>query len=65
MWLRSMKLSVSYHRRRRHHHWLVKVFYSDGDFFARIYTDLGRAERFAARQSKSPVVTATRIRQLS
>jgi hypothetical protein len=52
-------------RRRKHHHWLVTVTYSDNGTFARIYIDREKAEKFAARQKKSPVVKKTRIRQLS
>lgn len=48
-------------RRRKHQHWQVTVYYHDGEKFARVYVDRERAERFAARQKKSPVVKATRI----
>jgi hypothetical protein len=48
-------------RRRKHRHWQVTVFYHDGEKFARVYIDRERAERFAERQKKSPVVKATRI----
>jgi len=48
-------------KRRKHRHWQVTVFYHDGEKFARVYIDRDRAERFASRQKKSPVVKATRI----
>jgi hypothetical protein len=48
-------------RRRRHRHWQVTVYYHDGEKFARVYIDRDRAERFAERQKKSPIVKATRI----
>lgn len=48
-------------RRRKHKHWQVTVFYHDGEKFARVYIDRERAERFAERQKKSPVVKAARI----
>src|SRR5579862_1011536 len=48
-------------RRRKHRHWQVTVYYNDGEKFARVYIDRERAERFADRQKKSPVVKATRI----
>lgn len=48
-------------RRRKHQHWQVTVFYHDGERFARVYIDRARAQRFAQRQKKSPVVKATRI----
>ena len=42
-------------------HWQVTVYYHDGEKFARVYIDRERAERFAERQKKSPIVKATRI----
>jgi len=48
-------------KRRKHQHWQVTVFYHDGERFARVYIDRDRAQRFAARQKKSPIVKATRI----
>ena len=47
--------------RRKHRHWQVTVYYHDGEKFARVYINRDRAERFADRQKKSPVVKATRI----
>lgn len=52
-------------RRRRHRHWQVTVFYEDGQRFARVYIDRQKAARFAERQKKSPVVRATRIREVN
>jgi hypothetical protein len=52
---------LSQDRRRRHQHWQVSVYYHDGEKFARVYIDRERAERFADRQKKSPVVKSTRI----
>ena len=48
-------------RRRKHKHWQVTVYYHDGEKFARVYIDRERADRFAERQKKSPVVKSTRI----
>jgi hypothetical protein len=48
-------------KRRKHRHWQVTVYYQDGEKFGRVYIDRDRAERFAARQKKSPVVKSTRI----
>ena len=48
-------------KRRKHQHWQVTVFYHDGERFARVYIDRDRAQRFAQRQKKSPIVKATRI----
>jgi hypothetical protein len=51
-------------RRRKHKHWQVTVFYHDGEKFARVYIDRERAERFAERQKKSPVVKSARIQEV-
>jgi hypothetical protein len=51
--------------RRKHHHWEAKVFYSDGEIFARVYTDHDMAANFADRQKKSPVVKMARVTQVS
>jgi hypothetical protein len=51
-------------RRRKHKHWQVTVYYHDGEKFARVYIDRERAERFAERQKKSPVVKSTRIMEV-
>jgi hypothetical protein len=52
-------------RRRKHHHWLTTVFYDDGERFARAYTDRAKAEAFAERQKKSPVVKRALVQQVS
>ena len=31
-------------RRRKHHHWLVRVYYADGEKFGRVYTDKDKAD---------------------
>ena len=51
-------------RRRKHRHWQVTVYYADGEKFGRVYIDRERAERFAERQKRSPVVKATRITEV-
>jgi hypothetical protein len=56
--------SFSTDRRRKHRHWQVVVYYRDAEKFARIYTDRGRAMRFAERQKRSPVVRSARVRQV-
>jgi hypothetical protein len=63
----SKKDSVTFgkDRRRKHHHWLVTVFYADGEKFGRVYTDKDKATRFAGRQKRSPVVKSARITQVS
>jgi hypothetical protein len=52
-------------KRRKHRHWLVTVFYADGERFGRVYTDRNKASHFAERQKKSPVVKSARVTQLS
>ena len=52
-------------KRRKHNHFLVTVVYADSESFARVYSNLDKAQRFADRQRKSPVVKSTRIRKLS
>ena len=51
-------------KRRKHKHWQVTVFYNDGERFARVYTDRAKANRFAERQRKSPVVKTARVLQV-
>jgi hypothetical protein len=51
--------------RRKHHHFEAKIFYKDGDVFARRYTDREKADRFAERQRKSPVVKMARVTKVS
>lgn len=52
-------------RRRKHHHWLVTLTYSDGEKFTRVYIDQKKAQAFAGRQKKSPLVKRTRVTRLS
>ena len=52
---------VTKDRRRKHKHWQVTVRYRDGEEFARVYTDRKKAEAFAVRQKRSPVVKRTRV----
>ncbi len=50
--------------RRKHRHWEVSIQYHDGKKFARVYTDRERAERFAERQKRSPIVRTAKIREV-
>jgi hypothetical protein len=44
-------------KKKEHHYWRVIVTYSDGETSGnRVFKDRGKAETFAARQKKSPVV---------
>lgn len=52
-------------KRRKHHHFLVTVFYADGEKFGRVYTDKEKADRFADRQKRSPVVKSARVTLVS
>jgi hypothetical protein len=51
--------------RRKHHHWQVTLFYKDGETFIRVYTDHKKADAFAERHKKSPVVKMARVTQVS
>jgi hypothetical protein len=50
--------------RRKHHHFEAKIFYKDGEVFARMYTNRDKATAFADRQRKSPVVKLARVTQV-
>ena len=52
-------------KRRKHHHFLVTVYYADGEKFGRVYTDREKADRFADRQKRSPVVKSARVTMVS
>jgi hypothetical protein len=52
-------------RRRKHAHWIVTVSYADQELFGRVYNDREKAERFAARQLRSPQVKDARVKQIS
>jgi hypothetical protein len=52
-------------KRRKHHHFLVTVYYADGEKFGRVYTDKDKADRFAERQKRSPVVKSARVTMVS
>ena len=58
---KNEKAAFNKDRRRKHHHWLVTVYYADGEKFGRVYTDKDKATRFADRQKRSPVVKSARI----
>ncbi len=62
---KTEKSTFNRDRRRKHHHWLVTVYYADGEKFGRVYTDKEKATRFADRQKRSPVVKSARITQVS
>lgn len=61
---RRKKSKYGKDKRRRHRHWLVTVFYEDGEKFGRVYIDKEKAVRFAERQKRSPVVRTARVTQL-
>jgi hypothetical protein len=58
------RTSLGKDKRRKHHHFEAKIFYEDGEVFARRYTDREKANRFAERQRKSPVVKMARVTQV-
>jgi hypothetical protein len=63
--VRDEKSEFGKDRRRRHHHFLVTVNYADGETFGRVYTDKDKANRFAERQRRSPIVKSARVTQVS
>ncbi len=62
---RQGKSRLGRDKRRKHHHWQVTVFYQDGEKFARVYIDRQKAEGFAERQKRSPVVRTARIMEVN
>jgi hypothetical protein len=50
--------------RRKHPHFLVTVVYIDSQEFVRVYNHIQKAEKFAARQERSPVVKTTRVNRI-
>ena len=51
-------------KRRKHHHWMVTVYYHDGEKFGRVYIDEEKANKFAERQKRSPVVRTARVTKI-
>jgi hypothetical protein len=49
---------------RIHTHWRVTVIYTDKEISGRVFTNREKAEKFAARQQRSPVVKTTTIEQV-
>jgi hypothetical protein len=48
--------------KRKHNYWRVVIVYVDNETSGnRVFNDLDRAKRWAARQEKSPVVKKVRI----
>lgn len=62
--MKRKKGSLTRDKRRKHRHWQVTVYYQDGEKFARVYIDRERAQSFAERQKRSPVVKSTRVREV-
>jgi len=62
---RQGKSRLGRDKRRKHHHWQVTVYYQDGEKFARVYIDRQKAEGFAERQKRSPVVRTARIMEVN
>lgn len=51
--------------RRKHKHFQVKLFYVDGEVFARVYIDREKAEKFAKRQRKAPAVKMAQVTEVN
>jgi hypothetical protein len=52
-------------RARKHDHFRVTVTYTDNEQSAKVFTDRERAEKFAARQGKSPFVKSVHVVKLT
>jgi len=50
---------------RKHDHFRVLVTYIDNEQSAKVFTDRERADKFAARQLKSPVVKSSNVERLT
>ena len=62
---KAKNFSLKHDKRRKHHHWQVVITYPDGESFGRVYIDQEKAQKFATRQRKSPLVKSARVSQLS
>jgi len=49
---------------RKHDHFRVLITYNDGEQSAKVFTDRARADKFAARQERSPVVKSAKVIKL-
>ena len=49
--------------KRKHSHFRVTVTYTDNEVSGRVYNNRDKAEKFAARQKRSPFVKSTRVEQ--
>lgn len=49
---------------RKHDQFRVLVTFTDGEQFAKVFTDRERAEKYAARQERSPFVKAAKVAKL-
>ena len=49
---------------RKHDQFRVVIAYHDGGEFARVFTNRERAEKYAARQERSPAVKSAKVEKL-
>jgi hypothetical protein len=49
---------------RKHNHFRVTVTYRDNEISGRVYSDREKAEKFAARQKRSPFVKSMKVEQI-
>ena len=52
-------------QRRKHEHWQAVITYKSGGQFARTYLSREKAEAFARRSMRSPVVVRTRVSEVN
>ena len=51
-------------KHRKHDHFRVLVTYTDNEQSAKVFTSRERADKFAARQERSPVVKSAKVIKL-
>jgi hypothetical protein len=49
---------------RKHDQFRVVIMYHDNEQFARVFTNREQAERYAARQERSPAVKSAKVSKL-
>jgi len=49
---------------RKHNHYRVTVTYTDSEVSGRVYNNREKAEKFAARQRRSPFVRSSKVEQI-
>jgi hypothetical protein len=56
---------VKWESKRKYPYWRVIIRYVDGEKFGRVYTNKDKAEKYAERQRRSPVVKSVTVDEVS